>query len=509
MPLVPRSPIGSFPADPERPHRRLTPLLLPFRRADQDAFTRISHRRSPALDAVMPELSMAANHSLLWFATAAVLGAFGGRRGRRAALRGVLGIAGASAVSSGILKRLLPRRRPSLDAFPFIGLRRRPVSSSMPSGHAASAAAFATAAAIEMPELAVPLGAIAGAVAYSRIYNGVHFPGDVVLGGAIGVGVAAATLKVWPRADYSAASARPVPTKLARVVGEPSSDGAGLTIVINPSARSGRNTDPTDELRAALPAAKIVALEEGDDLVAALHDAAAALDTRAIGVVGGDGSINAGASVALEHDCPLVVIPGGTLNHFARDLGVATVADAIQAVSAGQLVAIDVGLIDEHVFLNTASFGSYSKLVEAREKLEDSIGKWAALAVALVRVLRDEPFEVTIDGEARSIWMIFVGNCAYDPPGFAPATRARLDDGMFDVRIVDGTNPFSRVRLIAALLAGNLARSTVYTRRLADSVPVRTHTRDRTLAADGEVFEGHQEFVIKKHPKQVLVYAPE
>lgn len=59
--------------------------------------------------------------------------------------------------------------------------------------------------------------------------------------------------------------------------------------------------------------------------------------------------------------------------------------------------------------------------MEAREQLETTIGKWPALTVALVRVLRDnDPFEITIDGRARRIWMIFIGNCAYDPAGFAP-----------------------------------------------------------------------------------------
>src|SRR5882672_9108884 len=124
----------------------------------------------------MPRLSTAANHSALWLALAAGLGAIGGRRGRRAALRGVLAIAGASSISSGILERLLPRRRPPLDAFPKSRSRRRPASSSMPSGHAASAAAFATAVSIEFPELAAPLGALAAAVAYSRVYNGVQYP---------------------------------------------------------------------------------------------------------------------------------------------------------------------------------------------------------------------------------------------------------------------------------------------------------------------------------------------
>jgi len=455
----------------------------------------------------MPRLSGAANHSLLWFAVAAGLGAFGGRRARRAALRGTLAVAASSAISSGLLKRVLHRQRPPLDAFAFRGLRHPPTSSSMPSGHASSAAAFATAVAMELPALGAPLGALALAVAYSRVYNGVHYPGDVILGGAIGIGVATATTKTWPLADSSPASARAVPATLARAVREPSPDGTGLTIVVNPAARSGRGEDPTDELRAALPAARIVALDDPDDLGDELRNAAS--EGRAIGVVGGDGSINTAVGVALAEQCPLVVVPGGTLNHFARDIGLETLDDAVRAVQAGQLVAVDVGTIDGHPFVNTASFGSYSELVEAREQLEETIGKWAAMVVALVRVLRkNEPFEVTIDGRTRRIWMIFVGNCEYDPPGFAPATRARLDDGVFDVRVVDGSGPWARARLVAAALTGRLGHSTVYTRRLVPSLALITKNDETLFAADGEIFRGHPDFDIRKHPRRLLVYSP-
>lgn len=484
--------------------------LLSWRlqRADARAFARISARRSAILDRTMPRLSTLANHSAVWIAIAGAVGAFGGRRARRAALRGVMAIVGSSAVSNGILKRLLPRRRPPLDAFPFVGLRRRPASSSMPSGHAASAAAFAVAMSLELPPLAVPLGGLAAAVAYSRVYNGVHYPGDILLGGAIGIGVAAATTKIWPRIDPLPAAACPVRADLARVVGEPSTDGAGLTIVINPAARSGRGDDPVEELRFALPGARIVVLDEEDELEHALREAA--VDARAIGIVGGDGSINTAVAVAVDRGCPLVVVPGGTLNHFARDLGVDSVEDAVRAVQRGQLAAVDVGTIDGHPFVNTASFGSYSRLVQAREEYEESIGKWPALVLALARVLRDDdPLEVTIDGRTRRIWMIFVGNCAYDPPGFAPATRARLDDGAFDVRIVDGSEPWARVRLIVAALTGNLVRSQVYTRRLLQSLTLSTHADENLLAADGEVFPGGPEFTIEKHPKRLLIYTPE
>jgi diacylglycerol kinase family enzyme len=105
--------------------------------------------------------------------------------------------------------------------------------------------------------------------------------------------------------------------------------------------------------------------------------------------------------------------------------------------------------------------------------------------------------------------MIFIGNCAYEPPGFAPTTRSRLDDGSFDVRIVDGSHPYARLRLIAAALTGNLARSRVYTRRLVDSIDFVVHDDNHTLAADGEVFAGHTEFRVAKHTRRLLVYAPE
>ena len=476
--------------------------------ADVRAFARVSGRRARALDATMPGLSAAANHSALWCTIATGLAALGGRRSRRAARRGMLAVAGASAISSGVLKRVLHRTRPGVDVFPFRGLRVPPTSSSMPSGHAASAAAFAVAASIEVPALAVPLGALAAAVAYSRVYNGVHYPGDVLLGGAIGAGVAAATVKVWPRTDPSPATARTIRPAATRIAGEPSADGAGLTIVVNPSARSGRGDDPVDVLRAALPAAEIVAPDDPEHLEKALRDGA--ISGRAIGIMGGDGSINTAVSVALEYGCPLAVIPGGTLNHFARDLGLDSVDDAVRAVQSGELVAVDVGTIDGRPFVNTASFGAYPKLVEAREQLEGSIGKWAAFVVALGRVLRNEtPCEVTIDGRPRRIWMIFVGNCAYDPAGFAPATRSALDDGVFDIRIADGSRTWARTRLVLAALTGNLNRSRVYTRTLVPAAAFEMSAKESGLAADGEVFDGRAEFTVAKHAERLLVYVPE
>jgi diacylglycerol kinase family enzyme len=325
---------------------------------------------------------------------------------------------------------------------------------------------------------------------------------------AVGVAVGIATRFVWPVA--SKAPAAVAPHRTYTDVG-PGGDGEGLGIVVNPGAGSGAlgPAQPVaDALRAGLPASHLVELNDGDDLVEALERLAGD-GCRAIGVAGGDGSINAAAGVALAHKLPLVVVPAGTLNHLARDLGVETVDDAIDAVRAGEATEIDVGWIAGQPFLNTASFGSYVDLVDAREDLEGRIGKWAAMAVALAGVVRrGTPVEVELDGERRTLWLVFVGNCRYLPEGMAPTWRERLDDGQIDVRVVDASRPFCRTRLVLAALTGTLRRSRVFETWQATSLHVRSADGPLRLARDGETFAGEAEFEVSKDGARLAVFTP-
>lgn len=322
--------------------------------------------------------------------------------------------------------------------------------------------------------------------------------------GAAATGVVA-SIAVFPRVDDD--PARGVAIAERRHV-EALPDGTGLTVVVNDSSGSGTASQCCDEIADALPGARIWRFDPDgdDDLVALLRRAAAGSVT--LGVVGGDGTVNLAARIALEAGVPLVVFPGGTLNHFARDLGLDVVADSVEAVRNGQVVAIDVGTIDDRPFVNNASIGSYSELVDERERLEDRLGKWPAMVVALVRVLRrGRRFEIAIDGDERVVWMVFFGNGAYEPAGFAPSTRPDLVDGLVDVRLVDAAQPLSRTRLVAALLLGALARSRVYERRLVNRITVRCGDLETTrLAADGETFDGPAAFVVGKRPAALLVH---
>jgi undecaprenyl-diphosphatase len=144
---------------------------------------------TPRLDRALVGVSNAANYSRLWLVTAAAAAVVGGGRGRRAACQGVLAIALTSAVTNLIMKPLAGRPRPARsDGRPVPDSRRvrRPVSASFPSGHAASAFAFASAMGNAAPGARLPLRVAAATVAYSRVHTGVHYPSDVAIGAVIG-----------------------------------------------------------------------------------------------------------------------------------------------------------------------------------------------------------------------------------------------------------------------------------------------------------------------------------
>jgi membrane-associated phospholipid phosphatase len=162
------------------------------------------------LDVPVRRLSGAADNSRLWLAIAAAVAVAGGRRGRRAALEGVVAIGITSATVNLGVKPIARRRRPDR-AQPALFQDRHvpmPRSASFPSGHAASAFAFAYAVGRHLPALAVPIRLLAAAVAYSRVHTGVHYPGDVLVGSVAGAGTAAMVAAVADRTARARADGR-------------------------------------------------------------------------------------------------------------------------------------------------------------------------------------------------------------------------------------------------------------------------------------------------------------
>ncbi len=488
----------------------LKQLKRPFRkvgRTDRRLMARSAALPRTRADDVITALSKSADKSKLWWCVAVLLAAKKGPT-RRGALRGVAAIAGASAAANLIGKPLFPRRRPAAEEVPMHRrLVRRPTSSSFPSGHSASAAAFITAVAMESPKAGAALVPLAAAVAYSRVHTGVHWPSDVGVGISIGVGAGLLTRHWWPLNPD-------VPGRTAHTAEAPEMrDGEDMLVLVNPhSGIDGR--DPTEDVRFAWPKATLLYPDPKRDLRDQLVDEITSSDNtvRALGVAGGDGTVAAVAAVAADHDLPLALIPAGTLNHFARDVGMRAMPDADAATEAGNAVGVDLGEVeinddDHRYFVNTASLGGYPEMVRIRERLQKRHPKWPSAAIALARTLRRaKPLEVTLNGKHTSIWLLFVGNGTYAPKGFAPSHRPALDTGLLDVRYLRADLPYSRARFVLATLTNSLNASHVYQELDVPELRVRLLNGNRRVATDGEVGPLGNEFQFRSRPSALTIY---
>ncbi|MER7107699.1 bifunctional phosphatase PAP2/diacylglycerol kinase family protein [Streptomyces sp. NPDC000229] len=474
---------------------------------DREVFHRVATRHWPGGDQVLPRLSHAANHGVLWFGAAAGMAVLGrGARSRRAAVRGVASLALASAAINTIGKRSVRRARPVRDAVPMVRqLKRQPFTTSFPSGHSASAAAFATGVLLESRGWGAAVVPAAAAVALSRVYTGVHYPSDVLVGAALGVGAAFALRGVVPTRSQLPAPGRPHADAPALPGGE------DLVVVANRGSGSG---DMTALVRDALPRAEVLECEP-DEIPHVLEKAAASARCRALGVLGGDGTVNGAAAVAARHRLPLAVFPGGTLNHFAYDLGIESVHDTCRALASGDAVRVDLGRFAPGpdgapygYFLNTFSLGVYPELVRLRERWSPRIGGWPAGVLAAVRVLRGEhPLEAEVDGRRRPLWLLFAGNCVYRRMGPTPGRRYDLADGLLDVRVVHAGR-LPGLRLLAAALAGPLSRSPVHAAEQLRRIRVSDLAPGTPLAYDGEVTEAPRELFVDKDDEALTVYRP-
>ncbi|MET9420216.1 MULTISPECIES: phosphatase PAP2 family protein [unclassified Streptomyces] len=483
---------------------RITALLG---RWDRSVFHAVAAREWPGAEPVLPRLSRSANHGLLWFGAAAGIVALGrDARSRRAAVRGVASLAVASAVINTVGKRSVRRARPLLDAVPVIRqLKRQPFTTSFPSGHSASAAAFATGVALESKGWGAAVAPVAASVAFSRVYTGVHYPSDVLVGAALGVGAAFAV-----RGAVPTRSQLPSPgTPHADAPELP--DGEGLIVIVN---RESGSADMAPVVRAALPRAEVVECAP-DELRAELEKAAGR--GRALGIVGGDGTVNRAAAVAAGRGMPLAVFPGGTLNHFAYDLGIESVEDTCRALAAGDAVRVDLGRFtpgpdgsaEPGHFLNTFSLGVYPDLVSVRERWSPRIGGWPAGVLAAVLVLRGrQPLEAEVQGRRRPMWLLFAGNGVYKGVGPTPGHRQSLVDGLLDVRVVHGGRA-PGWRLLGAALVGKLRRSPVHATRPLRRLHIGGLAPGTLLAYDGEVAPAPPELVLDKVPEALTVYRPQ
>lgn len=241
-------------------------------------------------------------------------------------------------------------------------------------------------------------------------------------------------------------------------------------------------------------AAQVTLAQGGEAMIDAARQALAdGVDIVVAG--GGDGTINAVASVLAGSGVAFGVLPLGTLNHFAKDLGIPLELDAaVRNVAEGERRAIDVGEVNDRIFLNNSSLGLYPDMVRDREKQQRRLGrgKWPAAAWATVAALRRYPFlnvTLAVDGQVhrRSTPFVFIGNNEYTMQGLSIGARASLTEGKLSLYVAQRPGRLGLFRFAWRALCGRLAQERDFDVMLSDTFDIATHHRRLRVATDGEV----------------------
>ncbi|MCU1353850.1 MAG: sphingosine kinase [Acidimicrobiales bacterium] len=291
--------------------------------------------------------------------------------------------------------------------------------------------------------------------------------------------------------------------------------GAGS---IDEAAADGQLAEISQLLDGAGAAANVRTFDPGD-MDAEVRKAAAS-DPDAVLVAGGDGTVGSAAGAAADAGVVLGVLPLGTFNHFARDLGLpADLAGAAAALATAQPRAVDVGQVGDRVFVNNSVIGAYPAMVDIRDGLREQRGwgKVRAVPVAAFHVLRRFPTHrltlSTPDGRVRRhvrTPFVFVGNGSYDHEDGRVGERSSMDAGMLCVYVADVVSRWGLLRTVLhALLRGTEAATELESFETSELV-ITSKSRHLRVAVDGEVvsLEAPLRYRIRPGALQVLAPAP-
>ncbi len=292
-------------------------------------------------------------------------------------------------------------------------------------------------------------------------------------------------------------------------------------MILNHSAgTSAPSAEESDQEMRALFAragaeARIVHPDENHDLAALAREAVASSEELIV-AGGGDGTISAVAGALAGTGKILGVLPRGTLNHFAKDLGVPLdLAAAVQTIVHGRVAEVDVGEVNGRVFINNSSLGIYPAIVARREVQQERLGrgKWPAFLWATLLAFHRFPFlDLRITVGDKSIThrtaFLFIGNNEYEIAGFKIGERTRLDAGRLGLYLARRTGRFGLFRLAFHALLGRLHQAKDFENFRVQEATIAVHKKRLLVALDGEVTTLETPLHYRIRPRALRVMAP-
>ena len=260
--------------------------------------------------------------------------------------------------------------------------------------------------------------------------------------------------------------------------------------------------------------AQVELVESGERLRSLARDAART-HPEAVVAGGGDGTVSTVAAELAGSAIPLGVLPLGTLNHFAKDLGLPLGLEAaVRVILGGETRRVDVGEVNGRVFVNNSSIGVYPRLLRLRERYrERGRSKWIAAFWALLAVLRRHSFmavRIVADGETivRRTPFVFVGNNAYRMEGLSAGIRDSLTDGRLALYIMNASGRRSLLWLVWSVVIGRARRIQELEMLSVLEAQVETRRRKLQVALDGEVLEERDPLAYRVRQAALTVFIP-
>ena len=270
-----------------------------------------------------------------------------------------------------------------------------------------------------------------------------------------------------------------------------------IFVILNAGSGCGHDEALTLQVHRLFVSAGIpaeVCLARGGGEIAAKIKDAVSKQAEVIVAGGGDGTVSTVAAALAGSDIALGILPLGTLNHFAKDLGIPLALDAaVGQIAAGRRTRVDVGEVNGRVFVNNSSLGLYPDIVHERDRQRKRIGrgKWLALFWASVTALRKYPFLsvcLSVEGTAhlRRTPFVFIGNNEYRMEGFSLGERETVTRGRLSLYATQRAGRLRLVQLALRALFGRLKQARDFDVLLATEIVVESRHHHLRVATDGE-----------------------